>query len=100
MVVIWITCAALRGIDCPSPARTERQVRAGINNWNEEQKKIETIQVYLQNLADDIRDDLVNYARNETSSTFRYYSAQYLLQLAEEPLYNPTPDEHVVEKWK
>ena len=70
-----------------------------INNWNEEQKKIETIQVYLQNLADNIRDDLVKYSQNESSSTFRYYSTQYLLQLAEEPLYNPTPDRHVVEKW-
>jgi len=71
-----------------------------INNWNEEQKKIDTIKVYLQNLVEDIRDDLVRHSRNETSSSFRYYSAQYLLQLAEEPLYNPIPDGHVVEKWE
>ena len=38
LVVIGIIRAALGGIDCIAPAHTERQVRAGINNWNEERR--------------------------------------------------------------
>jgi len=71
-----------------------------INNWNEDRKKVDTIKVYLQNLAEDLENDLENFKYGEINSTFRYYSTQYLIQLSGEPVYNPEADGHRVEEWK
>ncbi len=70
-----------------------------INNWNEDKKKVKTIKVYLENLVDDIRTDMAKFSKSEKQSMFRYYSGQYLLQLANELPYDPIPDGHIVEEW-
>lgn len=71
-----------------------------INNWNEEKKKVQTIKVYLQSLSDDLKDDIEVFKELEILASFRYYSTQYLLKMANEPLYDPTGDEHVVSAWE
>jgi hypothetical protein len=71
-----------------------------INNWNEERKMIKTVKVYLSNLIEAIQDDSKTYTFTKESSDYRYYSSQYLLQMAGEISYDPNPDGHLIEPWK
>lgn len=71
-----------------------------INNWNENRKKDERIDVYLNGLMDDLQDDINEHVLIEERSIFRYYSTQYLLRLCGEELYNPSMDQHSIIEWE
>lgn len=71
-----------------------------INNWNEEHKVRQSIQVYLQNLKENITDDRSNMYMTRTSALFRYHSGQYLIRLAGYKPYHPEPDGHINYPWE
>ena len=71
-----------------------------INNRNVDKTKIRTVKVFLSNLVEAIQDDEEMYDIFHQSSLFRYYSSQYLLQMANEQLYDPLADETTVDVWK
>lgn len=67
-----------------------------INNWNETQKKQETIKVYLENYVKDLQDDKERMERLMSINAFRYHALQYLLSMAGEDAYIPDYDVAVV----
>ena len=71
-----------------------------INNWNEEAKRDATLTNYMENLVENLKVDEARYKRMESSSYFRYYSLQYLIQLCGESPYDPTNDGHRIDDWK
>jgi len=71
-----------------------------INNWNEERKINQSLQVYLQNLKENIESDRSKMDLIKTSALFRYHSGQYLLRLAGTKLYDPAPDGHINYPWE
>lgn len=70
-----------------------------INNWNEARKKNLAIKVYLVNLVEDLESDIEVLKKLERGSSFRYYSAQYLLEMANETQYAPKADGTFVSEW-
>ena len=53
-----------------------------INNWNEEAKRKETIKVYLVNLAEDLKSDIVALKYAQSFNGFKFHSLQHLLKLS------------------
>jgi hypothetical protein len=57
-------------------------IALSINNWSEQKKEKAKISVYLSNLVDDMKDNQRKFDEIISQELFRYYSLQYLYQLA------------------
>ena len=71
-----------------------------INNWNESRQQQEQIEVYLQNLKNDLENNVLGLDRMASSNLFRLYSMQYLLQLAGQEKYDYKAEGNVIPEWK
>jgi hypothetical protein len=52
-----------------------------INNWNENQRTEEQVQLYLLNLSEAIMEDIEKHKRAASQNEFRYHAFQYLLKI-------------------
>ena len=75
-----------------------------INNWNEDSKKMESVELYLLNLIEDLENDIEELGKAQYYNNFKYHSLQHLLTLSGiDPLKLPE-DFHVLpyqvdERW-
>lgn len=71
-----------------------------VNNWNEGNKQELKVNSFLFNLKKDLQHDEENMEKLKKSNIFRFYSMQYLLQMANEKSYDPTLDGITIPKWE
>lgn len=67
-----------------------------INNWNTKRKQIETRNLQLLNLKEELLEDQKKLAHLKMIHEFKYEGFQYILTLIGEPKYNPIVDEMTV----
>ena len=64
-----------------------------INNWNSKRKEIETRNLQLLNLKEELIEEQKTLAHLKMIHEFKYEGFQYLLTLIGEPKYDPTIDD-------
>jgi hypothetical protein len=63
-----------------------------VNNWNEVRTKKATLNTYLKNLSETLKEDSKTMNSLEISNAFRFHSMQYLLEFSDQTIYNPSLD--------
>ena len=62
-----------------------------VNNWNEERNDSRQINLYLENLAETLHEELDNYKRMASLNAYRYNGLQYLLEISGNEKINHDP---------
>ena len=71
-----------------------------INNWNEQRQQQNKINIYLENLVNDLKDDIRRVGHMQHRNMFRVYSMQYLLEMADVPPFDYAKDGMEVPQWQ
>ena len=62
-----------------------------VNNWNEERNDSRQINLYLENLAKTLHEEIDNYKRMASLNAYRYNGLQYLLEISGNEKINHDP---------